>query len=51
MFYTLLEKAYGNKITDIDIFSGNSSGSIASALVATDVNIEEVIKSIHGKFL
>ena len=44
-----LEKAFtGNKITDIDIFSGISSGSIASALVATEVNIEEVIKSIHG---
>ena len=44
-----LEKAFtGKKITDIDIYSGISSGSIASALVATDVNIEEVIKSIQG---
>ena len=44
-----LEKAFtGKKITDIDIYSGISSGSIASALVATDVDIEEVIRSIQG---
>ena len=44
-----LERAFtGKKLNSIDVFSGISSGSIAGALAACEVDIEEVIKSIHG---
>ena len=43
------ERAFtGKKLNSIDVFSGISSGSIAGALAACEVDIEEVIKSIHG---
>jgi predicted acylesterase/phospholipase RssA len=37
------------KTTSFDVYSGISSGSIVSSLLATGMDLKEVIKSTHGK--
>lgn len=47
--YALERAIKGRSIRDADVYSGVSSGSIGSALIATNVPIVEVVKAFHGK--
>lgn len=47
--YTLERCISGRTIRDADVYSGVSSGSIASSLIAGNVPTIEIIKAMHGK--
>ncbi|MCX6119429.1 MAG: patatin-like phospholipase family protein [Proteobacteria bacterium] len=47
--YALERSLSGKSLRDADVFSGVSSGSIASTLLATNVPIIELIKAMHGR--
>lgn len=47
--YALERAIEGKTIREADVFSGVSSGSIATTLLAANVSTLEVIKALHGK--
>jgi predicted acylesterase/phospholipase RssA len=47
--YAIEQSLTGRKLRDADVFSGVSSGSIGTTLLATKVPIVEIIKSMHGQ--
>ena len=49
VLYALERAIHGRKLRDANVFSGVSSGSIGSALMAGNVPLIEVIKAMHGK--
>ncbi len=49
VLYALERSIHGRTIHDANVYSGVSSGSIGSALVASNVPLIEVIKAMHGK--
>lgn len=49
VLYALERAIHGRNIRQANVFSGVSSGSIGSALMASNVSLVEVIKAMHSK--
>jgi predicted acylesterase/phospholipase RssA len=49
VIYALERRISGKSIRHVDVYSGVSSGSIASCLLAGNVPTIEIIKAMHGK--